>query len=155
MLYPQETAEVPQTMQNSGYALNRLIGISDQLSALNERLRIELQDSIQNSRELQNMLEASKQELDGLKVELETLRISSAELLSRAESSQSESKELMTDLKKAESSLQSLDLSFGNYRTTAEQKITSLENENKFWKIGLFAAGIIAAGFGVAFVLAR
>jgi len=145
--------EGPGNQENSGSALNRLIEISDQLSQLNERLRNELQDSRQNSRELQTMLEASRQELDGLKQELRILRGASTELLSKAENSLLESTELLTALKKAESSLLSLELSFALYRETAEQKIKSLEKQGKFWKWGCIAAGILAVGFGTLLVV--
>jgi uncharacterized membrane-anchored protein YhcB (DUF1043 family) len=100
--------------------LNRLTEISNQLSLLNERLRNELLDSRQNSRELQSMLELSKQELDSLRQELEHLRIVSAELLSKAENSLTESTELLTALRKAEYSLVSLEQSFAAYRVAAE-----------------------------------
>ena len=142
-------------------ALNRLLEISGQLSNLNERLRNELQDSRQSSRELQTMLEASKQELDGLrrelgtlKQELEVLQNTSAELLSKAENSQTELAGLRAALRKAESSLTSLELSFAAYREAAENRMSSLEKEKRLWKWGCIAAGVLAAGFGAA-LLAR
>jgi chromosome segregation ATPase len=150
----------PGNPENSGNALNRLIEISDQLSQLNERLRNELQDSRQNSRELQTMLEASRRELDGLrqelgplKQELQVLQSASTALLNKAENSLLESTELLTALKKAESSLMSLEHSFALYQQTAERKILSLEKQSKFWKWGCVAAGVLAAGFCAALVM--
>ena len=140
---------------NSENTLNRLIGISQQLTQLNERLWIELQDSRQNSRELQNMLETSKLELDELRIELETLRITSTELLNKAISSEMESTALLTALKKAESSLVSLEQSFALYRQASELRISRLERDNKLWKWGCIAAGVLAAGFGAAYLVAR
>ena len=151
-LFPRE---ITVTGENSENALSRLIEISDQLSALNAKLQNELQDSRKSSRELQNMLESSKLELDILKQELERLRITSAELLYKAENSQTESTGLTTALKKAESSLLSLELSFEAYRRTAERKISSLENQNKFWKIGCIAAGVLAAGLGTVLAIGK
>ena len=143
----------PENPEYSRSALNRLIEISNQLSRLNEKLRNELQDSRQNSWELQIMLEASRQELDGLRQELEILRNVSMELLNKAQSSLLESTELVTVLKKAESSLMNLELSFSLYRETAERKISSLEKQNKVWKWGCIAAGVLAAGLGTTLVI--
>jgi len=146
----------------SGSALNRLIEISGQLSTLNERLQNELQDSRRSSRELQTMLESSKRELDGLRLELgtlkqelETLRNNSAELQTAAENSQTELAAVLAALRKAESSLTSLELSFDAYRQAAEKRINSLEKQNRFWKWGCVAAGVLAAGFGTALLAGR
>ena len=141
--------------ENSENALNRLIEISNQLSSLNGRLQSELQDSRRSSRELQIMLETSRKELEELKQELEALHSSSTELLARAENSQTELAALRTTLRKAESSLLSLEISFEAYRKTAEGRIKSLERESRFWKWGCIAAGVLAAGFGTAFVAGR
>jgi len=142
--------------------LNRLIGISSQLSVLNEKLRTELQDSRQSSRELLNMLDTSKKELDGLrqelgilKQELEVSRNSSMELLIKAENSQSESAALQAALRKAESSLMSLELSFAAYREAAEDRINVLSRQNRLLKWGCTAAGILAVGFGTAFFIGK
>ena len=148
--------------QSSGSALNRLIEISTRLSELNEKLRNELQDSRQSSRELQNMLEVSKRELDGLrreleilKQELEVLQSTSTELLIAAESSQTELTGLQAALRKAESSLTSLELSFAAYRQASERRISSLQRQNRLWRWGCAAAGIFAAGFGAAALINR
>ena len=147
---------------NSGNALIRLIEISTQLSNLNARLQNELQDSRRSSRELQTMLETSRKELEGLKQELGTLKqelealsSTSAELSIKAENSQMELNVLQEVLKKAESSLMSLELSFNAYRDTAQAKISSLEKENRLWRWGCIAAGILAAGIGTAFMIGR
>jgi chromosome segregation ATPase len=134
-------------------ALNRLIEISTQLSNLNEKLRSELQDSKKSSSELQNMLEISRMELDALRKELSALRTSSEELLSKAENSQTELNALQTVLRKAESSLTSLELSFAAYREASENRIRVLEKEKRRWKWGFIAAGVLAAGFGAAFII--
>ena len=135
--------------------LNRLIAISEQLTQLNERLHSDLQDSRQNSRELQNMLEASRLELNVLRQELETLRNVSTELLNKAENSQTESTMLSTALKKAESSLVSLEQSFVLYQQASEIRIRNLERENKLWKWGCAAAGIFAAGLCATMLFGR
>ena len=132
----------------SGNVLNRLIAISQSLSRLNENLQKELQDSRQNSRELLTMLEASRQELSIYRQELEALRTDSMELLNKAESSLTELAALQAALRKAESSLMSLELSFEAYHRAAEQKINPLTMEAKYWKWGCIAAGLLAAGFG-------
>ena len=147
---------------SSANALNGLIGISAQLSDLNERLRNELQDSRQSSRELQNMLETSKQELEELRgelgvlaQELKVLRNSSTELLIKAENSQTELTGLQGALRKAESSLMSLEISWAAYRDSAERRISGLERQKRLWKWGCIAAGVLAAGFGTAFAVTR
>ena len=148
-LFAQDSAGT----ENSGNALNRLIGISVQLSALNERLRSELQDSRQSSRELQIMLESSRKELEELRQELRALQSSSTGLLLKAENSQTELAALQTALRKAESSLMSLELSLAAYKVTAEQKIKTLEREKRLWKWGFMAAAVLAAGFGTALLV--
>ena len=101
------------------------------------------------------MLETSRQELEGLKQELEALRITSAELLTGTENSLMELTALQEALRKAESSLTSLELSFTAYREAAEGRIKTLEREKSLWKWGCVAAGVLAAGFGTAFLLGR
>ena len=150
-----QTSVAPGTKGSSGNALNRLIEISGQLSTLNERLEKELQDSRQSSRELQTMLEASRRELGGLRHELEALQSTSTELLIAAENSQTELTALQAALRKAESSLMSLELSFTAYREEAERRINSLQRQNRLWKWGCIGAGILAAGFGTALLLGR
>ena len=140
---------------SSESALSRLIEISNQLSALNGRLQNELQDSRKSSRELQSMLENSRKELEELKQELELLRNSSAELLTKAESSQTELSALQEALRTAGSSLMSLELSFSDYREAAESRIASLKKENRFWKFGFAAAGVLSAGLGLTLLLGR
>ena len=151
-----------QVRENSENALNRLIEISAQLSTLNERLQSELQDSRRSSRELQNMLETSRKELDGLRLELgvlrqelEILRFSSTELVTRAENSQEELAALKTALRKADSSLMSLELSFALYQEASERKISALSRERALWKWACVAAGALAAGFGAALLAGR
>jgi hypothetical protein len=140
---------------NSPNELSRLIEISARLSEINGRLRSELEDSRKNSAELSNMLTASKRELDGLKTELETLRMTSTGLLNKAELSSQESSGLREALKKAESSLTSLELSFGTYRTAAEKRIALLEKSGRFFKYGFFAGAFLALSGWAAFAFAR
>jgi chromosome segregation ATPase len=135
--------------------LSRLIEISTKLAELNERLRNELADSRKSSTELSNMLMTSKNELDALRTELEFLRQTSAELLSRAELSSQESSGLREALKKAESSLTSLEQSFGAYRTAAESRIARLEKSGRFFKYAFIAGAVLAAGGWAAFAVAR
>jgi predicted nucleic acid-binding Zn-ribbon protein len=101
------------------------------------------------------MLETSRLELEELKRELEALRISSTELLAAAENSQTELTALGAALRKAESSLMSLELSFAAYREAAEGRIKTLSKEKRLWKWGCIAAGVLAAGFGTAFFVGR
>ena len=145
---------------SSENALSRLIEISGQLSNLNEKLRSQLQDSRQSSRELQGMLEASRRELEGhrqeleaLKQELKVLHSTSTELLTAAENSRTELTALETALRTAESSLTSLELSFAAYRQEAEKRINTLTREKRLWKWGCIAAGVLAVGFGTAFLV--
>jgi ABC-type multidrug transport system fused ATPase/permease subunit len=144
--------EIPQNSEN---ALSRLIEISNQLSILNERLRGELQDSRQSSRDLQSRLEASRRELEELRQELAELQRNSMGLLLKAENSQTELAALQTALRTAESSLTSLGLSFAAYSEAAEKKIKTLEKNSRIWKFGCIAAGAIAAGFAIAFFAGR
>jgi len=147
-----KAGEIPP---NSDNALSRLIEISNQLSSLNERLREELQDSRQSSRDLQSRLEASRRELEELRQELAELQRNSTGLLLKAENSQTELAGLLTALRTAESSLMSLQLSFEAYSKTAEKRINTLEKSNRLWKYGCIAAGAIAAGFAIAFFAGR
>ena len=108
------------------------------------------------------MLESSKKELEGLRLELsmlkqeaEALQNSSTELLIAADKSLTELTALQEALRKAESSLMSLELSFAAYRRAAEGKISVLERKNKFWKWSCAAAGILAAGLGTALLAGR
>jgi chromosome segregation ATPase len=135
--------------------LTRLIEISTRLGELNETLRSELENSRKNSAELSNMLMNSKAELDGLRGELESLRRTSTELLNKAELSNQESKRLREALTKAESSLTSLEQSFGDYKMAAEARISSLEGSGRFYKYGFFAGIILALSGWAAFALTR
>ena len=124
---------------NSANALNRLTEISRQLSTLNEKLWSELQDSRRSSKELETMLDTSKTELGGLRRELEALnqeleilQSSSIDLMIVATSSKTELSVLQTALRKAESSLVSLELSFEAYKQAAARRISSLERQNRF-----------------------
>jgi chromosome segregation ATPase len=139
---------------NSGNELSRLVEISTRLGMLNETLRKELDGSRKSSAELALTLEKSKKELDDLKPELEALRRTSTELLNRAQSSETELAGLREALKKADSSLMSLELSFASYREKAEQIIARLEKERGFYRICFFIAAGLAAG-GFAFGAAR
>jgi septal ring factor EnvC (AmiA/AmiB activator) len=155
-IWPQDSyGKAEEIPQNSENALSRLIEISEQLSTLNERLRGELQDSRQSSRELQSRLEASRKELEELRQELAELQRNSMGLLLKAESSQTELAGLLTALRTAESSLTSLGLSFAAYSETAEKRINTLEKSSRLWKYGCITAGALAAGFAIAFFAGR
>jgi chromosome segregation ATPase len=133
--------------------LTRLLEISARLSGLNERLRIELEDSRKNSTELLATLETSRNELEQLRQELAPLRRNSLELLSRAEKSEQELSGLKSALRKAESSLVSLDLSYGAYKTTAEARITRLERSGRWLKYAVIGALALAVGGWTAFAV--
>ena len=90
-----------------------------------------------------------------LRQELETLQFNSTELLTRAESSQVELTGLKTALRRADSSLMSLELSFAAYREASQARINVLAREKTLWKWGCVAAGALAAGFGAAYLIGR
>jgi predicted RNase H-like nuclease (RuvC/YqgF family) len=144
----------PDSKTDSGNELSRLIGISTRLAELNETLRNELAGSRKNSTELSGLLAASKTEAEELRTELERLRQTSTELLSSAEISNRESDELKAALMKAETSLASLELSFGAYRTAAEARITRLERRGRFTALGFIVSAVLAlsgwAAFGIS-----
>jgi hypothetical protein len=48
-----------------------------------------------------------------------------------------------------------LELSFAAYREAAETGIKRLERENRLWKWGCAASGVLAAGFAAAFMVSR
>jgi chromosome segregation ATPase len=135
--------------------LSRLIEISTRLGELNEMLRSELENSRKNSAELSVMLETSKAEATSLRYRLEALHQESTELLSRAELSSMESEELRAALKKAESSLMSLELSFNAYRLSAEAKMAALEKQNRRFKYTIAGAVVLALSGWLAFGLNR
>jgi chromosome segregation ATPase len=140
---------------NSSSELTRLREISTRLSEINETLRNELADSKQSSVELSNMLETSRNEFEQLKTELTPLRDRSTELLNAALRSEQELNGLRTALRKAESSLMSLEQSWESYRSGAEQRIRRLER-NKRWYIGLIIGSLAAAAGGwTAFAVSR
>jgi chromosome segregation ATPase len=135
--------------------LTRLLDISTRLSELNERLRSELEDSRKSSTELLATLETSRSELEQLKQELTPLRNSSMELLTRAERSEQELSGLRAALRKAESSLVSLDVSYGAYKTAAEARIRRLERSGRWMKYAVIGLAIFAAGGWTAFAVTR
>jgi chromosome segregation ATPase len=155
-LWPSPS-EPPESKTDSGNELSRLIGISTRLAELNETLRNELAGSRKNSTELSAMLAASKIELGELRSELERLRQTSTELLNSAEISNRESAGLKAALTKAETSLVSLEQSFGAYRTAAETRITRLERRGRFTAYGLIISAVLAltgwAAFGISAAL--
>jgi hypothetical protein len=140
-----------ESKTDSGNELSRLIGISTRLAELNETLRTELAGSRKNSTELSAMLAASKTEAEELRTELERLRLTSTELLSSAEISNQESDGLKAALTKAGTSLASLELSFGAYRTAAEARITRLERRGRFTAYGFIISAVLALGGWAAF----
>jgi len=128
--YPQESASTI-----SGNELSRLIEISTRLGTLNETLRLELSDSLKNSEELALTLESSRTEIEALRSELASLRSdlassreTSMALAESAAISEKESLALRVSLERAQTSLRSLEASWGAYRTGAEEKIRSLES---------------------------
>jgi uncharacterized coiled-coil DUF342 family protein len=135
--------------------LTRLLEISARLSELNEALKNELEGSRKSSDELLNMLEASKRELDELKKELTPLRQDSMELLNKATISIEELNELRMALRKAESSLMSLDVSYGAYRAAAETRIKRLERGRRWYTYAVITAALCAAGGWTAYAVTR
>jgi chromosome segregation ATPase len=138
-LYSLESGQ----MANGGVSeneLSRLIEISNQLADLNGRLRNELEDSRKNSKNLQDTLRKSKEELDALRAELEYLQTASTALLNTQEESQTDLTLLQAELTKAGSSLTSLEQSFAAYRQTAELRIARLEKARKVWRVAFLTA---------------
>jgi septal ring factor EnvC (AmiA/AmiB activator) len=134
-------------------ALSRLLEISTRLGELNEALRNELENSRRNSAELSATLETSRRELDQLKAELEPLRMNSTQLLETARNSTRELNGLREALRKAESSLMSLELSWEAYRISAESRIAALERRTRIYRWALIAAGLTAAGGWTAWLI--
>jgi septal ring factor EnvC (AmiA/AmiB activator) len=148
-------SEVQESGNGSESELSRLLEISNQLAALNERLKNELEDSRKNSQSLRDTLGKSKEELDVLRAELQRLRAASTALLNTQEESLTDLTLLQTALMKAEFSLTNLEQSFAAYRQTAELRIAGLEKSRKVWRIAFFSicgaalvSGITAAAVG-------
>lgn len=133
--------------------LLRLTEISMQLGRLNERLKNELENSRKNSSELENRLKASKTELEQLQAELKALQSSLIELRLNVTTSLQESKQLKDSLQKTEDSLQSLEQSFNNYKTAAEQELKRLEQSRNRYRLLLIIAGTFAVSGWSAFGL--
>jgi predicted nucleic acid-binding Zn-ribbon protein len=128
--------------------LERLAEISRRLGTLNETLSGELRDSRKSSEELARSLESSRNELRALRDELEASRTISSGLARSAELSERESRELRTALTRAESSLRSLEASFGDYRKEAEKRIAYLERSGgRSRGIAAIASALAAAGW--------
>jgi predicted nucleic acid-binding Zn-ribbon protein len=101
------------------------------------------------------MLETSKAELEGLKAELTPLQIHSTELLQAARNSEWELNGLRTALRQAGNSLTSLEQSWADYRSAAEQRIARLER-GKRWYTGLIIGSLAVAAAGwTAFAISR
>jgi chromosome segregation ATPase len=147
-------SEPPESKTDCGNELSRLIEISTRLAELNGTLRNELAGSRKTSTELSGLLAASKIELGELRAELERLRRTSTELLNRAEISNRESCGLRAALTKAETSLVSLEQSFGAYRTAAEKRTARLEGLGRFTTYGFVISAVLAlagwAAFGIS-----
>jgi chromosome segregation ATPase len=141
--------EPPQTVTISQSEFSRLIEISSQLSALNERLRSELADSRRTSKSLRDTLAKSSTELDGLKAELEHLRRASTGLSRTRDNSLTDLTLLQGALTVADSSLTSLEQSFAAYRQWAEVRIASLEKSRGRWRVAGIAAIAVALAGGV------
>jgi chromosome segregation ATPase len=133
--------------------LTRLLEISTKLSELNEQLRNELDSSRKNSTELSRMLETSKNELDLLKAELEPLRLNSQALRNTALNSEPELNALKAALKKAGTSLTSLESSYSTYRTAAESQLTKIKNNNRLLRYTAVTLGITTLSGWLAFGL--
>jgi chromosome segregation ATPase len=140
----------PETEQS---APSRLQEILTRLTELNETLRSELESSRRNSTELSATLETSRRELDQLKADLEALRTNSTQLLETAQNSEQELNGLREALRKAESSLMSLELSWEAYRLSTESRIADLERRARTYRWALAAAALIAVGGWSAYLL--
>ncbi len=133
--------------------LLQLSEISTKLAKLNERLKSELENSRKNSSELEIRLSESKTELEQLRAELETLRNSSNELRQSAEISLQESVQLKDSLQKTESSLESLEQSFNDYKLKAEQELNRLEQSRKRYRFLAMLMATLAVSSWAAFGL--
>jgi hypothetical protein len=58
-------------------------------------------------------------------------------------------------LRRADSSLMSLELSFAAYQETSQRRINTLTREKTLWKWGCIAAGVLAVGFGAVSLAGR
>jgi chromosome segregation ATPase len=158
-LWCQEAATPPNSV-NSGNELTRLVEISARLALLNETLRTELAGSRKSSEDLALSLGTSKSELASLRFELEELRtelgssrLVSSGLATSAESLEKESLALREALRRADSSLLSLEASFADYRTTAEVRTRTLEKSGAATRLWGWLASVLAAAGWTAFIL--
>jgi chromosome segregation ATPase len=135
--------------------LSRLLEISTRLTALNEQLRRELEDSRKNSAELQRMLETSKAELEALKSEFSPFQTHSTELLQAARNSERELSGLRTALRQAESSLMSLEGSWAAYRSETSQQLAASKRRTRFYQYGFIAGLILSLAGWTAFAVTR
>ena len=159
-LWCQDTVTPPNSV-NLGNELTRLVEISARLALLNETLRTELAGSRKNSEDLALLLGTSKSELANLRSELEGLRtelgsshLASSGLATSVENLEKESLALREALRKADSSLLSLEASFADYRTTAELRTRSLEKSWAFARLWGWLASVLAVTGWTAFILA-
>jgi predicted nucleic acid-binding Zn-ribbon protein len=100
------------------------------------------------------MLEKSKNELELLRTELEPLRNSSTALRTAALRSERELNELRAALRKAETSLMNLELSYSAYRTAAESRLTQTKKTNRIFRYVTISVSIAAAAGWAAFAIA-
>ena len=159
-LWCQDTATPPNSA-NLGNELTRLVEISARLALLNETLRTELAGSRKSSEDLALSLGTSKSELASLRFELEELRtelgssrLVSSGLATSAENLEKESLALREALRRADSSLLSLEASFADYRTTAESRTLSLEKSGVVSRLWNWIASLLAVAGWSAFILA-
>jgi septal ring factor EnvC (AmiA/AmiB activator) len=134
--------------------LTRLLEISTRLSELNEQLRNELDGSRRNSTELSAMLEKSRNELERLKAELEPLRNNSTALQTTALRSERELNGLRIALRKAETSLMNLEISYSAYRKTTESQLTQIKKNNRVFRYITIGVSITAIAGWTAFGIA-
>jgi chromosome segregation ATPase len=152
---PSDSPAPPPETGSAQSELARLLEISTRLSAINETLRNELENSRRSSTALSGTLETSRRELEQLRAELDGLRTTSTQLLAAARNSESELNGLREALKKAESSLMSLELSWEAYKTAAETRIARLERRAVFYRWSLAAVIVIAASGWAAYGISQ
>jgi hypothetical protein len=99
------------------------------------------------------MLEKSRNELELLRSELEPLRNTSTALLNAALQSEQELIALKTALRKAETSLMSLEQSYSIYKTATESRLARTNKTNRVFRYVTITLGAAALAGWTAFAV--
>jgi predicted nucleic acid-binding Zn-ribbon protein len=99
------------------------------------------------------MLEKSRNELELLRTELEPLRNTSTALRNAASQSEQELTALKTALRKAETSLMNLEISYSAYRTATESQLARTNKTNRVFRYVALTLGAAALAGWTAFAV--